>query len=76
MPIYEWLFDKLGEKAKMELLNFCDETDFLDKAEVENLFKRGDGTLIWVLLNFSLWWNHYIKVEPVFKGEYLIKKHS
>lgn len=76
VPIYEWLFDKLGEKAKMELLNFCDETDFLDKAEVENLFKRGDGTLIWVLLNFSLWWNHYIKVEPVFKGEYLIKKNS
>jgi asparagine synthase (glutamine-hydrolysing) len=72
VPVYEWLLDRLGDKAKEELYSFCDETDFLDKNEVENLFKNGNGTLIWVLLNFALWWKHYIKNVPVFEKDYLI----
>jgi asparagine synthase (glutamine-hydrolysing) len=73
VPVYEWLLDRLGDKAKEELYSFCDETDFLDKKEVENLFKNANGTLIWVLLNFALWWKHYIKNVPVFEKDYLIK---
>jgi asparagine synthase (glutamine-hydrolysing) len=73
VPVYEWLLDRLGDKAKEELYSFCDETDFLNKKEVENLFKNGNATLIWVLLNFTLWWKHYIKNVPVFEKDYLIK---
>jgi asparagine synthase (glutamine-hydrolysing) len=63
VPINEFLLDKLGEKAKKDLLGFCDETDFLDKAAVELLFKENDSTRIWMLLNFALWWKHFIKKE-------------
>lgn len=72
VPVYEWLFDRLGDKAKEEIFSFCDETDFLDKNAVNKLFQNGNGTLIWVLLNFVLWWKHYIKNEPVFNEDYLI----
>lgn len=61
VPINEFLLDRLGEKARTDLLVFCDETDFLDKTAVENLFAENDSTRIWMLLNFALWWNHYIK---------------
>ena len=74
VPVYEWLLDRLGDKAKDELYSFCDETDFLDKGEVEKLFAERKGTLIWVLLNFALWWKHYIKNVPVFNEDYLINK--
>ena len=74
VPVYEWLLDRLGDKAKEELYSFCDETDFLDKGEVENLFAERKGTLIWVLLNIALWWKHYIKNVPVFIEDYLINK--
>jgi asparagine synthase (glutamine-hydrolysing) len=74
VPVYEWLLDRLGDKAKEELYSFCDETDFLDKGEVEKLFAERKGTLIWVLLNFALWWKHYIKNVPVFNEDYLINK--
>lgn len=73
VPVYEWLLDRLGDKAKEELYAFCDETDFLDKKEVQKLFNNGNGTLIWVLLNFVLWWKHYIKNVPVYKEDYLVK---
>lgn len=74
VPVYEWLLDRLGDKAKDELYSFCDETDFLDKKEVAKLFSEQKGTLIWVLLNFALWWKHYIKNVPVFNEDYLIHK--
>jgi asparagine synthase (glutamine-hydrolysing) len=73
VPVYEWLMDKLGDTAKKEVFEFCDETDFLDKKEVEKLFESNQGTLIWVILNFVLWWKHYIKDVPEFKKDYLIK---
>ncbi|MCX6121340.1 MAG: asparagine synthase (glutamine-hydrolyzing) [Ignavibacteriales bacterium] len=60
VPIYEWMSQQLGEKAKKELTEFCDQTDFLDKAEVMQLLEHGKETEIWCLLNFALWWKQYI----------------
>lgn len=74
VPVNEMLLDSLGEKAKQELYNFCDQTDFLNKSEVKNLFNEKKGTLIWVLLNFALWWKHYIKNVPSFDKNFLINK--
>ena len=60
VPVYEWFLDKLGEQAKRDLSEFCDQTDFLDKAEVMRYIENGDGPKVWYLLNFALWWREYI----------------
>jgi asparagine synthase (glutamine-hydrolysing) len=61
VPVYEWIQDKLGEEARTELHNFCDQTDFLDRKAVDDLISSGQGPQIWYLLNFALWWKHYIQ---------------
>lgn len=61
VPVYEWFFDKLGEKTRTELIDFCDKTDFLNRAEVMRLIDQGNGPQVWYLLNFALWWKEYIK---------------
>ena len=60
VPIYEWFLDKLGERARNELLDFCDLSDFLDRHEVVHLIDRREHEKIWSLLNFALWWREYI----------------
>ncbi|MCB0162677.1 MAG: asparagine synthase (glutamine-hydrolyzing) [Anaerolineae bacterium] len=60
VPVYEWFFDRLGEQARQELNDFCDHTDFLDRAEVMRLIDRGRGPQVWYLLNFALWWKAYV----------------
>ena len=60
VPVYEWFFDKLGDKTLKELSSFCDETDFLDKNAVMQRIENGDGVSVWYLLNFAMWWREYI----------------
>jgi len=61
VPVYEWFFGELGEKTRQELNSFCDETDFLNRNEVLNLFDRGQGPQVWYLLNFAMWWKEFIQ---------------
>jgi len=61
VPVYEWLFEKLGEKTRRELSDFCDKTDFLDKDEVLRYVDHNRGAQAWYLLNFALWWKEYVK---------------
>lgn len=60
VPVYEWFFDKLGEKTRLELKSFCNETDFLDWNEIQILMDRGNGQSVWYLLNFALWWKEFV----------------
>lgn len=60
VPVYEWFFDKLGDKTRQELEKFCDQTDFLDKKEVMRLIDSGNGPQVWYLLNFAMWWNEFV----------------
>lgn len=60
VPVYEWFFDKLGEKTRQELDEFCNKTDFLNKKEVDRLINEGCGPQVWYLLNFALWWKTYV----------------
>ena len=60
VPVYEWLFDKLGEKTQQELNEFCERTDFFDRAEVMSLVNQRQGHQVWYLLNFALWWKEYV----------------
>jgi asparagine synthase (glutamine-hydrolysing) len=61
VPVHEWFFDRLGEYARRELNNFCDQTDFLKREAVMQLLDRKQHTQAWYLLNFALWWREYIK---------------
>jgi len=59
VPVYEWLFDKLGEKTVKELNEFCDKTDYLDKKEVMRYVQSKNGPKVWCLLNLALWHKEY-----------------
>jgi asparagine synthase (glutamine-hydrolysing) len=64
VPIGEWFVGRLSAFIQTELMQFCDRTDFLDRGEVMRLFNERNGwKLLWFLLNFSLWWKHYIAAE-------------
>ncbi len=63
VPVHEWFSDRLGSFAREELDRFCQETDFLDPAEVKGLMRR-DSKSAWYLLNFALWWRHNISTAP------------
>jgi hypothetical protein len=46
--------------TRRELMEFCDRTDYFDRAEVIRLIDRKEGSKVWYLLNFALWWKHCI----------------
>jgi asparagine synthase (glutamine-hydrolysing) len=60
IPMEEWFFERLGEMTRRELMEFCDRTDYFDRAEVIRLIDRKEGSKVWYLLNFALWWKHCI----------------
>jgi asparagine synthase (glutamine-hydrolysing) len=60
VPIFDWFAGKLGEQIRKELVEFCDQTDFLDRTKVTELMDQGQGRQAWYLLNFALWWKQYI----------------
>ena len=60
VPVYEWFFGRLGKSARSKLSSFCDKTDFLDKNEVMRLMDKGNGSQVWYLLNFAMWWEEYV----------------
>jgi len=61
VPVFEWFFDRLGEKARRDIGEFCEQTDLLDRAEVTRLLDRGRGMIAWYLLNMALWWKEFIR---------------
>jgi asparagine synthase (glutamine-hydrolysing) len=60
VPVYEWFFDKLGQKTHRDLEDFCHRTDFLDYSAVTRLLDHGHGPQLWHLLNFALWWKEFL----------------
>lgn len=61
VPIYEWLFDKLGANVKRDLEVFCEKTDYFDKDELFAFLIKASGQQTWLIYNFVLWWNEYIE---------------
>lgn len=61
VPVYEWFFDRLGDRVRDELTYFCDQTDFLDKKEVLRVLESKNGPKAWYLMNLALWWKEFIK---------------
>ena len=60
VPVYEWLFDRLGDRARQELDEFTQKTDLLDRGAVLRLVDAKPGAEVWYLLNLALWWKEYI----------------
>jgi len=60
VPVHEWFFGRLGEKARNKLISFCDKTNFFDKSEVMRLMDKGNGAQAWYLLNFAMWWEEHV----------------
>jgi len=60
VPVYEWLFDKLGDRTRTELNDFCDQTDLLNRKEINRLIDQGRGAKTWYLLNLAMWWKEFI----------------
>ncbi|MBV1871154.1 MAG: asparagine synthase (glutamine-hydrolyzing) [Gammaproteobacteria bacterium] len=60
VPVHDWIVGDLGGYAKEEIMNFCQNTDYIDQKSVLDLFAKNDTALIWYLLNLSLWWKEYI----------------
>jgi asparagine synthase (glutamine-hydrolysing) len=63
VPVYEWIYDKLGHTMRETLREFCHQTDLLDWANVEKYLRAGRGSKCWYLLNAALWWRHFIAQE-------------
>lgn len=68
VPIYEWFFGRLGQQVERELDEFCRQTDFLDRAEVMRLVHAKQGPSVWYLLNFALWWKHFVGGEALVRA--------
>ncbi|RDE22989.1 asparagine synthase (glutamine-hydrolyzing) [Motiliproteus coralliicola] len=60
VPVYEWLFDRLGEQIKDDVRVFCQKTDYFDFQFFEELLEQRPGPQVWYLYNFVLWWNAFI----------------
>jgi asparagine synthase (glutamine-hydrolysing) len=65
VPIHEWSLDRLGSLTRTKLKSFNQETNLFDARELDRLLlasprSGGDSFQTWCLLNFALWWEHYI----------------
>lgn len=61
VPVYEWFYGRLGQKAREEIFDFCNRTDYLDLSEIISLMDHGRGPQVWYLLNLVLWWKEFVK---------------
>jgi asparagine synthase (glutamine-hydrolysing) len=65
VPLYEWLFEGLGDTARCSIEELCTRTDILDREQALRLVDEHRGLPTWILLNLALWWKHFIEGEPV-----------
>jgi len=75
VPIYEWSFDRLGNFSRTKLEAFNRQTNLFDATELKRLLlpSKASGAhsfQAWCLLNFALWWEHYmVGTKPGFPAE-------
>jgi len=60
VPVHEWLLGRLGDRARQELDEFTQKTDFLDRGAVLRLVDAKPGAEVWYLLNLALWWKEFV----------------
>jgi len=60
VPVDELFRGRLGDFARVQLNRFCDDTNLLDRTEVDHVLRTADGAKRWYLLNLALWWQTFI----------------
>jgi asparagine synthase (glutamine-hydrolysing) len=60
VPVNELFEGPLAAFAEGELRRLCDETDLLDRTEVDRVMRTADGAKRWYLMNLALWWRTFI----------------
>jgi asparagine synthase (glutamine-hydrolysing) len=65
VPVYEWIFDKLGQRTRKDLTDFCRRSDYLAPAQVARLMDSNQGSHLWYLLNLALWHKHWIEGREI-----------
>jgi asparagine synthase (glutamine-hydrolysing) len=50
----------LAAFAEGELRRLCQQTDLLDRTEVDRVMRTADGAKRWYLMNLALWWRTFI----------------
>jgi asparagine synthase (glutamine-hydrolysing) len=60
VPIHEWFFEKLGVEARNSVRKICADTGYFNHEAVEGVLASHNSAQIWYLMNFALWWQHYI----------------
>jgi asparagine synthase (glutamine-hydrolysing) len=66
VPVQEWLDEGLAGTARNAIEDLCSNTDFLDRDEALRLVDERRGLAAWTVLNFALWWRHFIADTPVY----------
>lgn len=61
VPVHQWFSGPLGGYIMSAINEVCDQTDLLDRDEINRLVQQGSGTSLWFLGNFALWWKEYIR---------------
>jgi asparagine synthase (glutamine-hydrolysing) len=64
VPIDEWFRDELGKFTREQVKSFCRKTDFFNPDAAARLLQSDSGKRAWYLLNFALWWEHYVAAAP------------
>jgi asparagine synthase (glutamine-hydrolysing) len=60
VPVHEWFLQRLGDRIRREVMEFCKRTDYLDATAVNQFLDRDQGAQSWYLLNLALWWKEYL----------------
>jgi asparagine synthase (glutamine-hydrolysing) len=65
VPVSEWLSAGLAATARAAIDDLCSATDIFDRDQALRLVDENRGLPTWILMNFALWWKHFIDGEPV-----------
>jgi asparagine synthase (glutamine-hydrolysing) len=60
IPLSDWLSEKLKTNCRENLDSFMKETDYFDQSAVIDFVERDRSRKVWQLLNFIMWWKHFI----------------
>ena len=60
-PVFEWFFEDLGKFAMEEINSFAKETEIIDPKMIKHYFDTKQGTKVWYILNFVMWWKEFVK---------------
>ena len=62
VPVYDWLYEELGDTIHSELEEFCKQTDFFNWNELTSK-RMKNSVQLWYLFNFSRWWRKFINSD-------------